>query len=175
MRSPFGKIPTNYRQLINILISRTIQFSLWKFVSFITFELYSYLCLSFYYTFITKQVLILLFLNLPHNYTDFWPSFWILVSTDSSNQFVWKVKMKKKIISSTTVCQQSIDAINLANIIHHKKKHCILKTNQYRLFSHSYTLPIASKIFNYERLLQNLEIEDFKAKPPDSYRKILIR
>ena len=38
---------------------------------------------SLYYNSFTKQVLTLLSLNVPHHSTDLWPSFWILVLTDS--------------------------------------------------------------------------------------------
>ena len=61
--------------------------------------------------------------------------------------------------------------ITLANILHHKnvtnKIPQNFKDKSVPVISYSYTLPIASKIVNYKRLLQNLEIENFKAKPSD--------
>ena len=41
----------------------------------------------------SSKASLLLFLNLPHHLTDLWRLFWILVSTDSLNQFALKVKM----------------------------------------------------------------------------------
>ena len=107
------------------------------------------------------EISTLLFLNLPHHYTDFIHHFWILVSIDSLNQFLLTVKMKKNDFFhyrfSTKV---SIDAINLDNILHHKnatnKVPPYFKDKLIPIISYSYTSPIASKMFNYKRLLQNL-------------------
>jgi len=66
---------------------------------------------------------------------------------------------------------KGIDAINLANILNHKnvtsKIPPYFKGKSITIISYSYTQPIASTIFNYRKVLQNLKIDDFKAKPPD--------
>ena len=33
--------------------------------------------------------------------------------------------------------------------------------------SYAYAMPIATNIFNYKHVLHDLDIEDFKSKPPD--------
>ena len=35
------------------------------------------------------------------------------------------------------------------------------------MISYSYTTPIATKIYDYKNLSQDLNIDDFKSKPPD--------
>ena len=66
---------------------------------------------------------------------------------------------------------KGLDAINLANILHHKsvkeKIPANFKDKSVPKISYTYTTPIAPRIFNYKKVLQDLEIDDFKAKPPD--------
>ena len=66
---------------------------------------------------------------------------------------------------------KGLDAINLGNILHHKsvksKVPPYFKDQSVPIISYTYTSPIAPKIFNHKRVLQDLNIDDFKAKPPD--------
>ena len=63
-----------------------------------------------------------------------------------------------------------IDTINLTDILIHinvtNKILPYFKDKPITIISYSYTSTIASNIFNYKRLLQNLEIEDFNAISP---------
>ena len=65
---------------------------------------------------------------------------------------------------------KGIDAVNISNILHHKK--VMSKIPPYfeqqsaPLISYTYTRPIATKIFNHKRVLKNLILEDIKSKPP---------
>ena len=65
---------------------------------------------------------------------------------------------------------KGLDAINLGNILHHKsvrsKVPPYFKDQSVPIISYTYTSTIAPKIFNYRRVLQNLSINDLKAKPP---------
>jgi hypothetical protein len=38
----------------------------------------------------------------------------------------------------------------------------------------AYTTPIATKIFNYKNVLLDLNIADFKFKPPDCFNKLTL-
>ena len=64
-----------------------------------------------------------------------------------------------------------IDAINLGNILLHKSgKSKILpyfKDQSMPIIWYTYTIPIASTIFNHKHVLHDLNIYDFKSKPPD--------
>ena len=66
---------------------------------------------------------------------------------------------------------KGLDAINLANILHHKsvksKIPPYFKDTSVPIISYTYTTPIAPKIFNHKHVLQNLTSDDLKAKPPD--------
>ena len=64
------------------------------------------------------------------------------------------------------------DGINLGNILHHISVKS--KIPQYFkdqsvpiIISYVYSRPIASKCFNYKHVLHDLNIDDFKSKPPD--------
>ena len=63
------------------------------------------------------------------------------------------------------------DGINLGNILDHKSVESkippYLKDQFVPIISYDYTRPIASKYFNYKHVLHNLNIDDFKSKPPD--------
>jgi hypothetical protein len=63
------------------------------------------------------------------------------------------------------------DGINFGNILHHKsvesKISPYFKDQSVPIISYVYTRPIASKCFNYKHVLHNLNIHDFKSKPPD--------
>jgi len=62
---------------------------------------------------------------------------------------------------------KGLDAINLGNILHHKsvtsKVPPYFKDKSVPIISYTYTSPIASKIFNHKRVLQELSINDCKA------------
>jgi hypothetical protein len=64
-----------------------------------------------------------------------------------------------------------LDAINLGNILHHKSTKAMVPPyfkDQYNpISSYSYSSPIAPKIFNHKRVLQDFGIDELKAKPPD--------
>ena len=64
-----------------------------------------------------------------------------------------------------------LDAIILGNILYHKsvkfKIPPCFKDHSLPKISYTYTAPIANKIFNYKKVLQDLNIDDFKSKPPD--------
>ena len=66
---------------------------------------------------------------------------------------------------------KGLDGVNLGNILHHKlvqsKIPSYFKDQSVPIISYTYTKPIATKIFNYKRVLQDLDIDDFKSKPPD--------
>ena len=63
------------------------------------------------------------------------------------------------------------DGINLGNILDHKsvksKMPPYLKDQSVPIISYDYTRPIASKCFNYKHVLHNLNIDNFKYKPPE--------
>ena len=65
---------------------------------------------------------------------------------------------------------KGIDAINLSNILHNKK--VVSKIPSYfqdkspPILSYTYSKSIASTIFNYKKVLQEVQIKDIKSKPP---------
>ena len=66
---------------------------------------------------------------------------------------------------------KGLDAIHLSNILHHKsvisKIPPYFKDQSVPIISYTYTTPIATKVFNYKHVLQGLNIDDYKSKPPD--------
>ena len=66
---------------------------------------------------------------------------------------------------------KGLDGINLGSILHHKSVKSRIppysKNQSVPLISYVYTRPIASKTFNYKHVLCDLNIDDFKYKPPD--------
>jgi hypothetical protein len=66
---------------------------------------------------------------------------------------------------------KGLDGINLGNILHHKsvksKIPQYFKDQSVPIISYAYTIPIASTNFNYKHMLHDLNIDDFKSKPPD--------
>ena len=80
-------------------------------------------------------------------------------------------KEEPKNFLSLQFANKGLDAINLANILHHKsvkeKIPPYFNDKSVPKISYTYTTPIAPRIFNYKKVLQNLRIDDFKAKPPD--------
>ena len=66
---------------------------------------------------------------------------------------------------------KGLDAVHLSSILHHKsvksKIPSYFKDQTVPIISYTYTTPIATKIFNYKQVLQDLSIDDFKSKPPD--------
>ena len=81
------------------------------------------------------------------------------INTDQNRSFL-KVKFENK----------GLDAINLSNILNNKnvksKVPPYFKEHPAPIVSYSYTRSIASKIFNYKRTIQSVNIKDFKSKPP---------
>ena len=65
---------------------------------------------------------------------------------------------------------KGIDAVNISNILNHKYVQSAIplyfKNKETPLISYTYSTPVASKIFNYKKVLQSLDLEDFKAHPP---------
>ena len=57
------------------------------------------------------------------------------------------------------------------NILHHKsvnsKMPPYFKDQSVPIISYDYTIPIATKIFNYKHVLHDLNIDDFNSKPLD--------
>jgi len=65
---------------------------------------------------------------------------------------------------------KSLDAINIANIFHHKSEYAKVPDyfNQQAapIISYIYTSTISSKIFNHRKTLQHLNIDDPRLTPP---------
>ena len=76
-------------------------------------------------------------------------------------------ELQKRSFFNLKFTNKSIDAINISNILHHKRvKRNIpsyFKDKYSPLVSYSYTNSVASKIFNHKKVLQNLNIDDLKA------------
>jgi hypothetical protein len=66
---------------------------------------------------------------------------------------------------------KGVDAINFGNILHHQSTKAMVppyfKDQYIPISSYSYSSPIAPKIFNHKRVLEDFGIDDLKAKPPD--------
>jgi len=64
-----------------------------------------------------------------------------------------------------------LDDINLGNVPHHKLVKSQIppyfKDQSVSIISNTYTKPIATEIFNYKEVLQDLNIDASKSKPPD--------
>jgi hypothetical protein len=88
----------------------------------------------------------------------------ILPVTDFSNLLVLR-KMK------LSFANKGLDGINLGNILHHKSHKSnippYIKDQSVPIISYVYTKPIASKNIYYKHVLRDLNIDDFKSKPPD--------
>jgi len=82
-----------------------------------------------------------------------------------------KVEIDKRSVLKLSFAHKGLDGINLGNILHHKsvksKIPPYFKDQSVSMISYAYTIPIASKTFNYKRVLHDLIIDDFKSKPPD--------
>ena len=80
-------------------------------------------------------------------------------------------ELEKRSFLNLKFINKGIDAINISNILHHKRvKNNIppyFKDQSSPIISYTYTIPVASKIFNHTKVLQNLNINDLKSKPPD--------
>ena len=66
---------------------------------------------------------------------------------------------------------KGLDDINLGNILHHtsakSKVPPYVKNQSVPIISYVYTRPIPSNLFYYKHVLRDLNIDDFKSKPPD--------
>ena len=81
------------------------------------------------------------------------------------------IKKDEQSYHNLSFANKDFDAINLGNILHHKSvKYKIppyFKDQSKPILSHTSTTPIATKIFNYKKVLYDLNIDDIKSKPPD--------
>ena len=63
-----------------------------------------------------------------------------------------------------------MDAIKISNILHHNtvqsKIPLYFTDKSTPLISYGYTKLVASRIFNYKKVLQHFSIDDLKSKPP---------
>ena len=84
---------------------------------------------------------------------------------------IGKDEKEKRSFLNLSFANKGLDGVNLGNILHHKlvqsKIPPYFKDQSVPIISYTYTKPIATKIFNYKRVLQDLDIDDFKSKPPD--------
>ena len=82
-----------------------------------------------------------------------------------------KDEIDKRSFLKLSFANKGPDGINLGNILHHKSVKCKIppyfKDQSVPIISYVYTRPIASKYFNYKHVLHDLNIDDFKSKPPD--------
>ena len=81
------------------------------------------------------------------------------------------VEIDKHSFLKLSFANNGIDGINLGNIFHHKsvksKIPTYFKDQSEPIISYVYTRTMASNIFNYKHVLHDLNINDFKYKPPD--------
>ena len=79
---------------------------------------------------------------------------------------------KQTFFLKLSFANKGLDGINLGNILHHKsvksKIPPYFKDQSLPIISYVYTIPIVSKIVNYKHVLHDLNIDDFKSKPPGS-------
>jgi hypothetical protein len=82
-----------------------------------------------------------------------------------------KDEIDKRSFLRLSFANKGLDDINLGNILHHKsvksKIPPYFKDQSVPIISYAYTTHIATKIFNYMKVLHDLNIDDFKFKPPD--------
>ena len=82
-----------------------------------------------------------------------------------------KVEIDKRSFLKLSFANNDLDDINLGNILRHKsvksKIPTYFKDQSEPIISYVYTIPRASTIFNYKHVLHDLNIDDFKSKPPD--------
>ena len=82
-----------------------------------------------------------------------------------------KDEIDKRSFLKLSFANKGLHCINLGNILHHKSFKTKIpphfKDRYVPIFSYVYTRPIASKKFNYKHVLRDLNIDDFKSKPPD--------
>ena len=82
-----------------------------------------------------------------------------------------KDEIDKRSFLKLSFANEGLDGINLGNILHHKsvksKIPADFKDRSMPIISYAYTRPIASTFFNYIHVLRDLNIDDFKNKPPD--------
>jgi hypothetical protein len=80
-------------------------------------------------------------------------------------------EIDKRSFLKLSFANRGLDGINLDNILLHKsvksKIPQYFKDQSVPIISYAYTLPIATKIFNYKHVLHDLNIDHFKSKPPD--------
>ena len=86
-------------------------------------------------------------------------------------QICWikKDETEKRSFLKISFANKGLDAINIGKILYHKsvKSNILsyLKDQFVPIISYTYTTPIATKIFNYNKVLEGLSIDDSKLKP----------
>jgi hypothetical protein len=75
-------------------------------------------------------------------------------------------EIDKRSFLKLSFANKGLDAINLGNILHHKSEKSKIppyfRDQSVPIILYTYTTPIATKIFKYKKVLQ-----DLKSKPPD--------
>ena len=82
-----------------------------------------------------------------------------------------KDEIDKRSFLKLSFTNKALDGIYLADILHHKSVKSKIPPyytdRSVPIISYAYTIPTASKMFNYKHLLHDLNIDDFKSKLPD--------
>jgi hypothetical protein len=82
-----------------------------------------------------------------------------------------KDEIDKRSFLKLSFTNKCLDGIYLGDILHHKsvkfKIPPYLTDRSEPIISYAYTIPTASKMFNYKHLLHDLNIDDYKSKLPD--------
>ena len=82
-----------------------------------------------------------------------------------------KDEIDKRSFLKLSFANKGLDGINLGNILHHKsvksKIPPYFKDQYVPIILYVYTRTIASTKINYKHVLRDLNIDDFKSKPPD--------
>ena len=78
---------------------------------------------------------------------------------------------EKRSFFKVEFANKGLDAINISNIFHHKSVQDKIPpyfNNKYTpVISYTYTKPIAFKIFNQKKVLENFIFKDIQSKPPE--------
>jgi hypothetical protein len=81
-----------------------------------------------------------------------------------------KDEIDKRSFLKLSHANKGLDGINLGKILHHKsvksKIPPYVKDQSVPIISYTYAIPIPSNIFNHKHVLHDLNIDDFKSKPP---------
>jgi len=92
------------------------------------------------------------------------------LTTGYSNTYLPTHILKRKTNLNLHFANKGLDAINIANIFHHKSLQAnvpaYFKQQDAPIISYTYTSTIASKNFNHRETLQHLNIDDPRLTPP---------